>query len=219
MSDTDFIARGPHHPPLREDTIGQALDEAARRWGDREALVSVHQGIRWTYAELKARAEALAGGLLALGLAPGDRIGIWSPNKAEWALTQFAAAKAGLILVTINPAYRLSEVEYTLNKVGVRVLVCAESFKTSAYADMIAELAPEIARSTPGALSAARLAPSRRWAGRRRRSDWRGSRRRWTGAIRSTSSSPAAPPACRRARPCRTGTSSTTASSSARRSG
>ena len=157
MSDTDFIARGPHHPPLREDTIGQALDEAARRWGDREALVSVHQGIRWTYAELKARAEALAGGLLALGLAPGDRIGIWSPNKAEWALTQFAAAKAGLILVTINPAYRLSEVEYTLNKVGVRVLVCAESFKTSAYADMIAELAPEIARSTPGALSAARL--------------------------------------------------------------
>ena len=154
MSDTDFIARGPHHPPLREDTIGQALDEAARRWGDREALVSVHQGIRWTYAELKARAEALAGGLLALGLAPGDRIGIWSPNKAEWALTQFAAAKAGLILVTINPAYRLSEVEYTLNKVGVRVLVCAESFKTSAYAGAVAALggpaeAERLARIAP----------------------------------------------------------------------
>ena len=87
---------GAAEPPLREDTIGQALDQAARLWGDREALVSVRQGVRWTYAELRARAEALAAGLLALGLAPGDRVGVWSPNNAEWALTQFAAAKAGL---------------------------------------------------------------------------------------------------------------------------
>jgi fatty-acyl-CoA synthase len=157
MSQADFVARGADHPPLREDTIGQALDEAARRWPDQEALVSVHQGVRWTYAQLKVRADAVAAGLLALGLEPGDRIGIWSPNKAEWTLTQFAAAKAGLILVTINPAYRLSEVEYTLNKVGVKALVAAESFKTSLYADMIDSLAPEIARSRPGVLTAARL--------------------------------------------------------------
>jgi fatty-acyl-CoA synthase len=157
MDQNDYVARGASHPPLREDTIGQALDEAARRWPDRDAVVSAHQGVRWTYAELKARAEACAAGLLALGLEPGDRVGVWSPNKAEWTLTQFAAAKAGLILVTINPAYRLSEVEYTLNKVGVTAVVAAESFKTSLYADMIDSLAPEIARSQPGALAAGRL--------------------------------------------------------------
>jgi len=149
--------RGAETPALLHQTIGQALDVAARRWGTREALVSVHQGVRWTFAELHARAEAFAAGLLALGLEPGDRIGIWSPNKAEWALTQFAAAKAGLILVTINPAYRLTEVEYTLNKVGMKALVAAERFKTSEYAGMVETLAPEIARSTPGRLSAPRL--------------------------------------------------------------
>jgi fatty-acyl-CoA synthase len=157
MDESAYVARGADRPPLREDTIGQALDEAARRWPDQEAVVSVHQGVRWTYVELKARAEAVAAGLLALGLEPGDRIGIWSPNKAEWTLTQFAAAKAGLILVTINPAYRLSEVEYTLNKVGVKALVAAEAFKTSLYADMVDSLAPEIAGSRPGSLEAARL--------------------------------------------------------------
>lgn len=157
MDQSDHVARGADHPPLREDTIGQALDEAAQRWPDQQAVVSAHQGVRWTYAELKARAEAFAAGLLALGLEPGDRVGVWSPNKAEWTLTQFAAAKAGLILVTINPAYRLSEVEYTLNKVGVKALVAAESFKTSLYADMVDSLAPEIARSRPGTLAAERL--------------------------------------------------------------
>ena len=149
--------RGAASPPLREDTIGEALAEAARRWPDREALVSVHQGIRLTFGELAARADTLAAGLLALGLEPGDRIGIWSPNKAEWALTQFAAARAGLILVTVNPAYRLSEVEYTVNKVGVKALVCAERLKTSDYVGMIEALAPELATSTPGRLAAARM--------------------------------------------------------------
>jgi fatty-acyl-CoA synthase len=149
--------RGPSAPALREDTIGQALAEAARRWGDREALVAVHQGIRWTFAELAARADAVAAGLIALGLEPGDRVGIWSPNKAEWAVTQFAAARAGLILVTVNPAYRLSEVEYTINKVGVKVLVCAERLKTSDYVGMIEALAPELAACAPGHLKAARL--------------------------------------------------------------
>jgi fatty-acyl-CoA synthase len=110
--------RGADGPPLLETTIGEALVRAADLWGEREALVSVAQGIRWTFAELLERADALAAGLLALGLEPGDRIGIWSPNCAEWTLTQFAAARAGLILVTINPAYRLSEVEFTINLVG-----------------------------------------------------------------------------------------------------
>lgn len=135
--------RGADAPPLIEHTIGETLVCAAAQWGERDALVSVAQGIRWTFAELLARTDALASGLLALGLKPGDRIGIWSPNCAEWALTQFAAARAGLILVTINPAYRLSEVEYTINKVGLSALVAAESFKTSAYAEMIEALGAE----------------------------------------------------------------------------
>ncbi|WP_423605624.1 AMP-binding protein [Sphingomonas sp. MS122] len=135
--------RGTDAPPLLEHTIGEALARAAAQWGERDALVSVAQGIRWSFAELLTRVDALASGLTALGLRPGERIGIWSPNCAEWALTQFAAARAGLILVTINPAYRLSEVEYTINKVGLAALVAAESFKTSAYAEMIETLGPE----------------------------------------------------------------------------
>ena len=157
MGETLSQVSGAATPPLMETTIGQALDAAADRWGDLEAVVAPFQAVRWTYAELRARAEALAAGFLALGLQPGDRIGIWSPNRAEWTLTQFAAAKAGLILVTINPAYRLTEVEYTLVKVGVKALVAAERFKTSAYAEMIEALAPEIPTSRPGALAAARL--------------------------------------------------------------
>jgi fatty-acyl-CoA synthase len=149
--------KGASDPPLIEHSIGAALALAAERWGDRDALVSVGQGIRWNFAELLERSDALAAGLLALGLNPGDRIGIWAPNCAEWTLTQFAAARAGLILVTINPAYRLSEVEYTINKVGLSALVAATIFKTSDYPGMIEELAPEIGASAPGQLHAARL--------------------------------------------------------------
>ncbi|MAB12361.1 AMP-binding protein, partial [Parvibaculum sp.] len=148
--------KGAETPPLSEKTIGAALEAAAREWGEREAVVSVHQNIRWTYAELNERADALAAGLLALGLKPGDRLGIWSPNNAEWALTQFATAKAGIVLVNINPAYRLSELEYTLNKVGVSALVTPERFKTSEYAAMVETLAPEIAVSD-GPLDATKL--------------------------------------------------------------
>ncbi|WP_428683084.1 AMP-binding protein [Sphingopyxis sp.] len=148
---------GANEPPLIEHTIGEALSLAAERWGANDALVSVAQGIRWNFAELLERSDAFAAGLLALGLHPGDRIGIWAPNCAEWVLTQFAAARAGLILVTINPAYRLSEVEYTINKVGLSALVAATSFKTSDYPAMIEELAPEVPASTPGGLHAARL--------------------------------------------------------------
>jgi fatty-acyl-CoA synthase len=157
MSDQLSLVRGADAPPLLEITIGEALLEAARKWPDAEALVSVHQGIRWTWRELARRSDELAAGFLALGLEPGDRVGIWAPNCAEWTLVQFATARAGLILVNINPAYRLSEVEYTLRKVGVKCLVSAKAFKTSDYVGMINELAPEIASSRPGQLRAARL--------------------------------------------------------------
>jgi fatty-acyl-CoA synthase len=143
--------------PLLSQTIGQALDRAAAAWPDQPALISRAQAIRWTWAELRDRVDAFAAGLLALGLRPGDRIGIWSLNRAEWALTQFAAARAGLILVTINPAYRLSELEFVLNKVGCTAVVTATAFKSSDYIGMINTLAPELAAAAPGRLAAARL--------------------------------------------------------------
>jgi fatty-acyl-CoA synthase len=151
------LVKGATTPALLEHTIGEALDRAVKRWPAAEALVSVHQGIRWTWAEFGRRVDALAAGLLSLGLDPGDRVGVWAPNCAEWTLVQFATARAGLIQVNINPAYRLSEIEYTLKKVGVKVLVSAEKFKTSNYAGMIETLAPEIATSKPGELKSARL--------------------------------------------------------------
>src|SRR4029077_16904261 len=110
-----------------------------------------------SYGELREAADRLAAGLLTLGLQPGDRIGIWSPNNSEWVLTQFATAKAGLILVNINPAYRIAELEYALNKVGCKALVLAERFKTSDYVGMLRELAPELGHATPGKLESARL--------------------------------------------------------------
>jgi fatty-acyl-CoA synthase len=148
---------GANEPPLVEQTIGQALTEAAGNYGDREAIVSVHQDERVTYSELNAEAEAIGAGLLSLGLEPGDRVGIWAPNCVEWTLVQFATAKAGLILVNINPAYRLFELEYALKKVGCRALVLAESFKSSKYFDMIRSLAPELAGADPGHLRSEKL--------------------------------------------------------------
>jgi fatty-acyl-CoA synthase len=151
------LVRGAYTPPLLESTIGGALAATIAAVPERDALISRHQNIRWSYAEFGRRVDALAAGFLALGLARGDRIGIWAPNCAEWVLTQFASAQAGLVLVTINPAYRLSEVEYTLNKVGVAALICADIFKTSDYTAMMEALAPEIAACAPGKLTAERL--------------------------------------------------------------
>ena len=148
---------GASERPLLGVTIGEQLDLTAARFPDNEALVVPHQGVRWCYGEFKERVDRLAAGLLALGLEPGDRIGIWSPNNSEWALTQFAAARAGLILVNINPAYRLAELEYALNKVECRALVTAESFKSSRYIDMLRQLAPALDRARPGALKAGKL--------------------------------------------------------------
>jgi fatty-acyl-CoA synthase len=153
----DSYVCGISDTPLLGETIGRSLDRARARWGAREALVSPSHNVRWTWNEFAERVEALAAGFLALGLQRGERIGIWSLNRPEWTLTQFAAAKAGLILVTINPAYRLSELEFALAKVGCAAIVTATAFKTSAYMDMINTLLPELARSEPGELRSARL--------------------------------------------------------------
>src|SRR5262249_17257925 len=153
---TQSYVHGAASVPLLGDTIGAHFDKAAERWRDCPALIVRHQNVRWSYGELKARVDAFAAGLLALGLKPGDRIGIWSPNNSEWVVTQFATAKAGLILVNINPAYRLAELEYALNKVGCKALVTADSFKGNDYIGMLRELAPEIDRSAPGHLHAKR---------------------------------------------------------------
>ena len=150
-------ARGSAATPLIEQTLGDFFAGMAQRQPTREALVSRHQGLRYTYAELHQAARQLASALLGLGLAKGDRIGIWSHNNAEWVLMQLATAQVGLILVNINPAYRTAEVEYALNKVGCKALVAMPQFKTSDYLGMLRELAPELAASQPGALQAARL--------------------------------------------------------------
>jgi fatty-acyl-CoA synthase len=143
--------------PLLGDTIGNSLDRARARWGDRPALISPSHDVRWSWREFAERVDALAAGFIALGLTRGERIGIWSLNRPEWTLTQFAAAKAGLILVTINPAYRLTELEFALHKVGCAAIVTATAFKTSNYMEMLNTLLPELATSQPGQLRAARL--------------------------------------------------------------
>jgi len=148
---------GASTTPLLGDTVGSLLDRMAVQFPDRPALVVPGQNVRLDYAGLLAEVELIAAGLLALGLEPGERIGIWAPNCAEWVLLQFATAKAGLILVNINPAYRSHELEYTLNKVGCRALVLARAFKTSNYLQILGELAPELAQATPGMLQSARL--------------------------------------------------------------
>ncbi|HET6185284.1 MAG TPA: AMP-binding protein [Acetobacteraceae bacterium] len=148
---------GASDVPLLGETIGANFARTVARFPDRPALIVRQQGIRWTYSELDRKSTDLAAGLLALGLKRGDRVGIWSPNNAEWVITQFATAKAGLILVNINPAYRLAELEYALNKVGVRALITATAFKTSDYIGMINTLAPELRTSEPGRLRAAKL--------------------------------------------------------------
>jgi fatty-acyl-CoA synthase len=140
---TQSYVHGVSDIPLIGQTVGAFFDAAAGRWGDCDALIVRHQKVRWTYAELKRKVDEFAAGLLALGLAPGDRVGIWSPNNAEWVITQLATAKAGLILVNINPAYRLAEADYALNKVACKALVTASQFKTSDYVGMLDQLRAE----------------------------------------------------------------------------
>ena len=155
---TESYAKGATTVPLIEQTIGDFFDAMVARQPDREALVSRHEGRRYTYRELQTEASRLASALLTLGLVPGDRVGIWSHNNAPWVLMQLATAKVGLILVNINPAYRTSELEYALNKVDCKALVTMAQFKTSDYVAMLRELAPELDAVERGApLKAARL--------------------------------------------------------------
>ena len=141
--------------PLQRRTVGEALASAAQRWPEHAALVVSEQHVRWTYAELAARVEQLARALIASGLRVGDRVGIWSPNCAEWVLTQFATAQAGLILVNINPAYRVSELRFALRKTGCRALLLADAFKSSDYLAMLREIIPELAPGRKGTLLSA----------------------------------------------------------------
>ncbi len=142
-SDDSFVC-GVSDAPLIYQTIGETLDEAVRRFADRPALIVRRQDVRMTYGELAAAVENFAAGLLRLGLSRGDRIGIWSPNNAEWVIAQFATARIGLILVNINPAYRTSELEYVLNKVGCRALILAAAFKSSDYVATVGALVDKL---------------------------------------------------------------------------
>jgi len=157
MTNAVSYVYGTSNQPLMYKTIGEAFDETVEKRGAKPAIVVRHQGINWTYAELGAAVDAFAAGLLALGLEPGDRVGIWSPNNIEWVITQFATAKAGLILVNINPAYRKAELAYTLNKVACKTLVLADHFKSSDYVSMLHDISPEIADCEPGQLKLAGL--------------------------------------------------------------
>ena len=156
MSAPSYV-HGASEVALIGETIGVHFDRMAVRFAARDALIVRHQEIRWSYRELRAQVEAFAAGLLALGLERGERVGIWSPNNAQWVIAQFATAKAGLILVNINPAYRVSELEYALNKAGCVALITATRFKSSDYLAMLGELAPQLAAASPGNLHAARL--------------------------------------------------------------
>ena len=156
MQDMSYV-HGAHETPLIGDTIGAYLDAIAARYPQHDALIVAHQQVRWTYGEFQQRVHRLAAGLLKLGLQPGERIGIWSQNCAEWVLTQFATAKAGLIMVNINPAYRRSELEYVLDKVSCSALILSPSFKSSDYLAIVQDVVPEIAASRAGQLQSNRL--------------------------------------------------------------
>ena len=138
-------ASGTSSVPLLGDTIGDNLDRTVATFGDRDAMVDLPSGRRWTYREFAAEVDAVALGLLESGVAKGDRVGIWAPNCPEWTITQYATAKIGAILVNINPAYRVHELEYVLNQSGIRTLVAARAFKTSDYAGMIEQVRPKAA--------------------------------------------------------------------------
>jgi len=152
----ESILEGATDSPLLTLTVGEAFDRAVEQWHDREALVSCHEKIRFTWSELGERVNAFASGILALGFKPGDRLGIWATNHADWTVTQFGCAKAGIILVNINPAYRLAELEFVLNNVGCKGLLTGVQFKSSNYIAMLQELLPELNNCQPGNLVAER---------------------------------------------------------------
>jgi len=161
MGMTRSYVHGPSHIPLLGETIGECLDRITVACGERDALISCHQRLRYTYSELHREAERIACGLLALGVEPGDRVGIWSPNCAEWLIAQYALAKVGAITVNINPAYRLRELEYALQQSGVSVLIAARRFRDGDYVAMLNELAPKL----PSLRTVVYLGPDREQGG------------------------------------------------------
>jgi len=150
-------ASGTSDTPLLGMTIGDLFDQTVKRFPDRDALIARQQGLRYTYSQLREEVDRWARGLLALGIKKGDRVGVWSPNRAEWTITQFATAKIGAILVNINPAYRLHELEYAMNQSGCVALVTAPNFRATSYVEMLQTLCLELERSAPGQLDAHRL--------------------------------------------------------------
>ena len=224
---------GTSDTPLLGSTIGDMFDAMVARVPDHEALVSRHQDLRYTYRQLRERVDRCARALVALGVAKGERVGIWAPNCAEWAITQFATAKIGAILVNINPSYRLHEVRYALTQSGCAYVVIAPNFRTSDYTAMLHELAPELRAAVPGRLAAAALPDLRAvirlgpepspgmltWdellamADRVGGTSWPRARPSRNSTSPSTSSTRAGPPATPRAPPSATTTSSTTATS------
>ncbi len=150
-------ASGTSSQPLLGMTIGEKFDQACKQYADQEAIVSSHQNRRLTYRELQQEVEAFACSLLKLGLKKGDRLAIWSPNCVEWTVTQFAAFKAGIVLVNLNPAYKSHELEYVLNKVSCKGLIIASQFKTTNYQELLTRIAPEISFCTDKIIHTERL--------------------------------------------------------------
>src|SRR5574344_609245 len=150
-------AYGTSNQPLLGMTIGEKFDQACQQYADQDALVSVHQNVRLTYKQLQQQVNAFACSLLQLGLKKGDRLAIWSPNCVEWTITQFAAFKAGIILVNLNPAYKSTELEYVLNKGSCKGLVIASQFKTTDYQEILTKIAPELQETEDKFLNAERL--------------------------------------------------------------
>ncbi len=157
MSVSTSYVHGASDIPLLGHTVGSCFDETVGRFTDHDALVIPYQDIDWTWSQLKQKVDAYAAGFVALGLKPGQRIGIWAPNNWQWVVTQFASAKAGLVLVNINPAYRLSELQYALERTGCSALITAPNLKTSNYIEMLYELLPELSTSQPAALKSGKF--------------------------------------------------------------
>ncbi|KAM7370413.1 hypothetical protein PAMP_009965 [Pampus punctatissimus] len=154
---TTSYAHGTSSSTLLHMTVGESLLKTVEQFPDKEATVFIQGGVRKTFAQFQQDVDQAAAGLLALGLNRGDRLGMWGPNTYEWILFQFATAKAGIILVSVNPAYQINEVEFALRKVGCKAVVCPSEFKTQKYCDMLKKICPEIESSTPGDIRSARL--------------------------------------------------------------
>nr|XP_033466969.1 medium-chain acyl-CoA ligase ACSF2, mitochondrial [Epinephelus lanceolatus] len=153
---TTSYVHGTSSTSLLHTTVGESLLRTVERWPDQQAMAFLQDGVRKTFAQFQQDVDQAAAGLLALGLQKGDRLGMWGPNTYEWILMQFATAKAGIILVSVNPAYQLQEVEFALRKVGCKAIVCPTQFKTQKYCDMLRKICPEIESSAPGDIRSAR---------------------------------------------------------------